>query len=171
MLRLWRNREFSSLARSADERFHMVEVAFESAASSRGEAIFRFGHASFEGLEAGDIRRILEPSRVHTDVAVGGLEQFLEVAEGKRFVDGESADDAEPHALVDKLVEVGGAGRPPPAHAMRSAGFFFGKGVRSSHRASSRSPGRTEREDRRIPRPYTRWPRPAARTEHMRRRA
>ena len=41
------------------------------------------------------------------EVAIGCLEHALEIVEAKRFVGGESADNTEPNALVNKAVEFG----------------------------------------------------------------
>src|SRR2546427_551101 len=152
-----------------DECFHVVEIALKGSTARPSKAVFRLGHAPLEGLVAGDILRVFELARVHADIAVGCVEQLFEIAESERLVDGERADDAEPHALVDQPVEAGSAGRFPPADALGTTGC--GKGVRSSHHASSRLPGRTERAGRQSPRPYRSWPTPPGRTARRRRTA
>src|SRR5438094_2245997 len=102
----------------------MIEIALESAAARRCEAVFGFRHAAFKGFRAGDILRVLELARVHADVAVGGLEQLLEIVESERFVDSQRAHDAESHPLMDELVEIGWAGLSA-ADAVRSRGLIL----------------------------------------------
>jgi len=40
---------------------------------------------------------------VHTEIAVSGIHQVLEIAERQRFIRREGADDTETHPLVDDL--------------------------------------------------------------------
>src|SRR5207237_700340 len=53
------------LPRRANQRFHMIQVAFERLASRRRQPVFRFGRASLEGLLAHDVVRFFQFSRVH----------------------------------------------------------------------------------------------------------
>src|SRR4029453_13038341 len=81
----------SALARRADERLHVVKVAFEGAAPGGGQAELGPRDAPLEGLGAGDVLRVLELARVDAEVAVRGFEQLLELVEGERRVDGGGA--------------------------------------------------------------------------------
>src|SRR5690349_4764635 len=58
----------SAFPRGADQRFHVVEIAFERATAGGGEAVFRPRHPALERLGAGDVGGILELARVHAEV-------------------------------------------------------------------------------------------------------
>ena len=72
------------------------------AAAGSGQAVFESGggqavslrHAALEALLARDVPGVFELARVHAQVAVGRLEQPLEVVERQRVVHRERADDA-----------------------------------------------------------------------------
>ena len=53
-----------------------------------------------------DVLRVLELARVHAQVAVGRLQQPLEIVERQPIVHRQRADDAEPQTLVDQPIEV-----------------------------------------------------------------
>jgi hypothetical protein len=60
---------------------------------------------------------------MNTDVAIGGLEEILQLIERERLVCREGADDAEAHTLVDQVVEVGrsfGGAQPPDCAIART---------------------------------------------------
>src|SRR3984885_1140400 len=95
-----------TLARDADERFHVVQIFFQRAAAGRGQAIFRFRHAPVEGLGTAQIAGIFQFAGMHAQVAVGGAQQLLQFVEGERFVHGEGTDDGQARAFVDQAVEI-----------------------------------------------------------------
>ncbi len=92
-------------------------------------------HPALERLGAHDVVRLLELARVHAEVAVGGVEQPLELVEGERLVHRQGAHDREAHALVDQPVQLqrpvtrrarrarprGGGDPPPPSGSSRGA--------------------------------------------------
>src|SRR6267154_1457840 len=69
----------SALPRDADERFHMIQIALQSAASGGGQAVFGLRHAALEGFGAGDILGVFELARMHADITIGSIKQFLQV--------------------------------------------------------------------------------------------
>src|SRR6476661_2061070 len=89
-----------AIARGADQRFHMIQITLERAASNCRQPVLRLRHATLERFRAGDVIRLLELARVYAQIAVGCLHQLLEVAERQRIVDGERADDSETKSLV-----------------------------------------------------------------------
>src|SRR6266545_2512160 len=99
-----------ALTCGADQRFHVIEVALQRPPPRRGEPVFGFGHASRERLGAGDVLRLLELAGVHAEVAVAGLEECFQLAEGEARVHRERADDAEADPLVNQPVELGRGG-------------------------------------------------------------
>ena len=83
----------------------MREVLLERAAAGGGEAVFGPRHAARERLLAGDVLRVFELAGVDAQVAVGRVQQPLEIVERQPIVDGQRADDAEAEALVDEPIE------------------------------------------------------------------
>src|SRR5689334_6629165 len=74
----------SALARGANERFHVVEIAFEGATAGRGDGVLRLRHASLEGLRARDVLGLLQLARVDAEISVRGIEELLEIVEAER---------------------------------------------------------------------------------------
>src|SRR2546430_15151034 len=142
---------YTTLFRS--QRFHVVQVALQRAPPGSGEPILGLRNPSLERLRASDVLRLLEPARVHAQIAVRRLEQGLELVEAQRLVDGQRAHDAKAHALVDQPVELGGA--RTPALALEPLLDRLGLPRRSllSHRTSEQWSRRTRRAGRRTPRP------------------
>src|ERR1700691_4434561 len=96
-----------TLARDADERFHVVQIFFQRAAADSCQAIFRFRHAPGEGLGTAQIAGIFQFAGMHAQVAVAGAQQLLQFVEGERFIHGERADDGKARALVNQTIEIG----------------------------------------------------------------
>src|SRR5436309_13517115 len=96
----------SAGARSADQRFHVVEVALERPPAEGGESVFRLGDSGLERFVARDVAGVLELARVDAEIAVARLEQGLELVEGETLAHRERADDREPHAFVNQPVEL-----------------------------------------------------------------
>src|ERR1051325_6289903 len=124
--------------RRANQRFHVIEVALERPPAEGGEAVFGLGNAGLERLVARDIARVLQLARVHAQVAVGRLEQRLELVEGELLAHGERAHDRESHPLVNEAVEIrrrrlGLRFHGPFRLSARDAG-----GIALSHRTSVR---------------------------------
>src|SRR5262245_42127109 len=136
----------SALARGADQRLHVVQVALERLTAGRREPVLGLGNAPGERLGADDVLRFFETARVHAQVVVGGLDQRLELVEREWLVHRERAGDAEAHALVDDAIERGGAQHrihdahlaPPAALAVARRPLRPWCGV-PSHRDASRS--------------------------------
>src|SRR4029079_19434952 len=95
----------SALARGANERFHVVEIAFEGATTVWCDRVLRLRHASLEGLRARDVLRLLQLARMDAEIAVRGVEQLLEIVEAERVGRGQRAENAESHAFVNQAVE------------------------------------------------------------------
>src|SRR5580658_7413386 len=95
-----------TLARNADQSFHVVQIFFERAATCGRQAIFRFRHAPVEGFGATQVAGVFQLARVHTQVAVCGAQQFLQFIESERFVYCERADDGQARAFVDQPVQI-----------------------------------------------------------------
>src|SRR5947199_4002673 len=98
----------SPLPRGLDDRFHVVEVALQRPPSRGGQPVFGLRHPPLEILLTGDVAGLLELAGMDAQVAVGRLEQLLEVVEAQVVVDRQRADDPQPHSLVDEAVEVEG---------------------------------------------------------------
>src|SRR2546427_432647 len=75
----------SPLSGGVNQRFHVVQVALQRAPPGGGEPILGLRYPPLERLAAGDVLRLLEPARVHAQVAVRGLEQRLELVEAQRI--------------------------------------------------------------------------------------
>ena len=94
-------------AGGANDGFHMVEIALESAAASAGETKPRAGHASLEGFFAVDIAGFFQLAGMDAEIAIGKGEKAFELREGQGVVYGKGADDGEAGALVNQAVEAG----------------------------------------------------------------
>ena len=103
----------------------MREVLLERAPAGGGQAVFRARHARRERFLDGDVLRVLELARVHAEVAVGRLQQALEIGERQAFVDRQRADDAQPEAFVDEAIEAerSGLGARDSGLAVRDSGL------------------------------------------------
>ena len=67
----------------------MIEIALERTSSRSGDGVLRFRDPSFERFGARDVTGFLELARVDTQITIGRLHQFLEVAEAQGLVDGQ----------------------------------------------------------------------------------
>ena len=139
-------RHTSLFACHADEIFHLAQIFFQSFASGGGEAIFGARHASFKKFVAGDVASLFQLAGMHAEVAVGGLEQALEVVEAERIVDGQRAHDAQPQSLMDDAIELGQlGGGVRTLRALSAPGNMrgrcgpLGEKSGSTHRVSSQS--------------------------------
>jgi hypothetical protein len=125
-----------------DRPFHVRLVALERAPSGVAQAVVGPGHAALERLGADHVAGFLELPCVHAEVAVGRLQQVLQLVEAERLVHGERAHDREPHPLVDQPVELEGDRRPAAAHPVerRRLGDMppLGSEIGFSHRTSGR---------------------------------
>src|SRR5690606_37093453 len=135
----------SGISYCLDQRFHVVEVPLQRAPARRRQAEVGTRDPAIEALPALDVSRLLELAGVNAQVAVGGTEHRLELVEAEALVDGEHADDAEPHPLVDQAIEVDGAtfGGSPRLAAQRPLGTGAARAGLSespffSHHASRR---------------------------------
>src|SRR4051812_7364847 len=95
----------SAFARRANQRFHVIEVALERATTGGRDRVFRFRHATLEGLLAQHVLRFLELAGVDAEIAVRRPQQRFQIAEAHPLVDGERAENAETHTLVNEPVE------------------------------------------------------------------
>src|SRR6266508_2963691 len=96
----------SACARRANQRFHVIEIALERPPAEGGESVLRLGDAPGERLVAGHVARVLQLARVDAEIAVGRLEQRLQLVERDAVTHRERADDREPHTLVNQPVQV-----------------------------------------------------------------
>src|SRR5579862_2102730 len=64
-----------------DERFHVAQVALQSAPPLGGQAILGARTAIGKGLRAAHVAGILQLARMHAQIAVGGFEQCLKRSE------------------------------------------------------------------------------------------
>ena len=83
----------------------MREIFLQRALAGGGEAVFSPRHAPGERFLDDDVLRVLELPGVHAEVAVGRLEQPLQIVERQPLVDRQGTDDAEPQPLVDEPIE------------------------------------------------------------------
>src|SRR5690242_8849976 len=112
----------------------MVQVTLQRPFPRGREPVFRLRKPVFEGLGAAYVLRILEFPGMYAEVAVGGLEQLLQLIEGKSIVHRQRAQNAQPEALVDQPVELWRT-----SDHLRGSGLLvakFRRGVLSSHRIS-----------------------------------
>ena len=62
-----------------DDLLHLIEVPLEGFSTSRGNSILRARDSSFETLGADYVVRVLQLARVDAEIAVGCLQQALEL--------------------------------------------------------------------------------------------
>src|ERR1051326_3096273 len=95
-----------SAPRRADNALHVVEVVLQRAAAAGRQPVLGPRNASVERLGAVDVLGLFQLARVHAQVAVGRVEQRLQLVERELAVYRQRAQDAKTHALVDQPVEV-----------------------------------------------------------------
>src|SRR5690242_18573957 len=78
-----------------DQRLHVVQIVLQGLTAGSGQLVLGLRQAAFEELRAGDVSGVLEFARVHAEVAVCCVHQILQVAERKRLVSSERADDSQ----------------------------------------------------------------------------
>src|SRR5512147_1390516 len=140
-------------ARGVNQGFHVIEIPLQRPAAGSGQAVFGAGRAALERLGAGDVVGVLELARMHAEVAVGDLEQTLELVEAGPLHTGERRHDAQADPLVDQAIELGGgAGRAAGGGRGAARGGGMPDCVRFSHRTSARSTVRRRYAGRRNPR-------------------
>src|SRR5687767_10241931 len=103
----------SRFARGVDDGFHVVQVALERLAAGGGQAVLGLGHPALEVPLAGDVAGFVKLAGMYAAVAVGRLQEILEVVEAQVLVDSQGADDAQAHPFVDKAFEVERRTRDP----------------------------------------------------------
>src|ERR1019366_3669928 len=94
--------------RGLDQRFHVIQVALQGAPPGGRQPVIRARHAASEALGAVHVPALLQLPCMNTEVTVGSIQQFLELAEGQRRVHSEPAENAQTEAFVDQAVELGG---------------------------------------------------------------
>src|SRR5579864_9531363 len=94
------------LPRRANQRFHVIEIAFQGLASRSRQTIFRLGRAALEGFGANDVLRLFQLSCVDAQVAVGRFQQGFQFVKRERAIHRERADDAEANVFVNQAVEI-----------------------------------------------------------------
>src|ERR1700689_4645624 len=127
-----RRNAFLSLARCANQAFHMVQVLFQRPAPRRGQTVFRLGRAPGNSLRAADGSGVLELARVNAEVAIGHAKELLELVEGQRRVHGQRADDCEPRALVNQAVKARRLGRSRTRSRGSLLAFLVPRGAEGS---------------------------------------
>src|SRR5712664_4368211 len=84
------------LSHPADYRLHVIQVTLERAPAGSRQTIFSLWSAAFERLRTINVACVLDFARVHAQIAVSCLDCVLQFFEGKRFVDGQRADNSQP---------------------------------------------------------------------------
>src|SRR2546428_3057741 len=96
----------SSISHSFENGFHVRDVLLEGAAAGRGQAILGPRHPPLERLVAGNVLSVLELARVDAQVAIGRLQQALQIVERQPIVHRERTVDAETKPLVNDAIEI-----------------------------------------------------------------
>src|SRR6266704_6029684 len=66
----YKNFSRSPLARRANKRFHMIQIALQCLPPCRRQTIFRFRKAPVEGFRAHDVISLFQLAGMHAQVAV-----------------------------------------------------------------------------------------------------
>src|SRR2546426_7297549 len=136
-----------ALPRGPNQCLHVIEIPLQGSAARRRQAVLRLRQPPVERFAARDVGRFFELARVYAQVAVGGLQQRLQLIEGERVIDRQRAHDPQPHPLVDQAVErrryaflrVAAYGAQPASAAL--LGAFLRQRAGFSHRTSFPQPG------------------------------
>jgi hypothetical protein len=94
-------------SRNLDQRFHVIEVLLQCAASGYGQRILRARDAASEGFFAGEVAGILEFAGVDAYVAIRSLEDCFQFIERQRRIDGERGDRGVAGLVVNEAVGAG----------------------------------------------------------------
>src|SRR5436190_1089020 len=84
----------------------MIEIGLECFASRTAQPVLGFRDAPFEVFLARDVLPFLELARMNAEIAVGSLEQILQLVECHRIVHGQCADDSQPYRFMNQPVEI-----------------------------------------------------------------
>jgi hypothetical protein len=105
----------------------VIEIAFEGAASRRGETKFGFGQTAIERFVAFEIASFFELARVDAQVAVCCVQKSFKFIESERIIYGKRTNDAEANAFVNQAIEIWRDAFRISAHAfeMRRIGAGF----------------------------------------------
>src|SRR5262245_23041050 len=136
----------SAVPHGANQCFHVFEVPLQRLPSRGAQPVFSPGEPTFERLGASDVPGLFQLPSVHAQVAVGSLEQPLQLVERQGLVYRQRAHNGQPHPLVNEPVQLE---RILPEN-MRDLRVFRIRPGSSwlSHRASGRSRGRIRYEAR-----------------------
>src|SRR5205823_1585876 len=97
---LAQKKSLARIAHAADQRFHVIDISFQSFASGRGQAVFSLRRATCKRLCAAKVAGVLQLARVHAEVAVARLYRGLQLIESHRLMRRERADDSQPQTFV-----------------------------------------------------------------------
>src|SRR5262245_28826066 len=87
------------------DRLHAPDVLVEGAAAGGGNRELGPRDAAIERLVAADVLRLFELACVDAQIAVGRLQQLLQLVERQPLVDRQRADDAQPEPLMDETLQ------------------------------------------------------------------
>jgi hypothetical protein len=99
----------NAAASGLNESFHVIEVTGESFPPVFSEPVFGFRHAAFERFAALHVAGFFELAGMDAEIAVGCIEQLLEIVERDVFIRREGADDPEADPFVNDTVQRRGA--------------------------------------------------------------
>src|SRR3989454_1395894 len=136
-----------ALPRGSNQCLHVIQIPLQGSAARRRQAVLGLRQPPVKRFAARDVGRFFELARVYAQVAVGGLQQRLQLIEGERVIDRQRAHDPQPHPLVDQAVErrryaflrVAAYGAQPASAAL--LGAFLRQRAGFSHRTSFPQPG------------------------------
>src|SRR5438105_13923124 len=83
-----------------------IEIIIERGASARGELVSGPWLTRLHALHAGNVTSLFQAAGLHAEVAIGGLQKVAQLGEGEGVVHRQAADDPQPQALMDELVQL-----------------------------------------------------------------
>ena len=110
---------------AANQCFHVIEITLERPATGSGQTVLGLGRASLKRFRTADITRVFQLPGMHAEIAVGGLDQVLELVEGERFVGRQRADNSQPQPFMNHPIDLMRTVRRAAVHAAQL--FLIGK--------------------------------------------
>src|ERR1700722_3044792 len=99
------DKKISAFAGGANQRLHVIQIAFQGFAPRGSQPVFGLGQTPVERFRAQDVVGFFELSGMDAEISVGGFQQRFKFVKGQRAIYGERADDAQADSLMNQPIQ------------------------------------------------------------------